>query len=130
MSTPFKMKSSPAKMWPWGKTKKSKSVKDGYETKTKTTTRGNVVKTKTSKRLLAGEQSKDGVVDVITSSKTKDGKVVKSKNVVIDNDGYRKTKTTTNPRRTKTTTRGYNKAGSNVGDSGASHVKSRKITWH
>jgi len=124
------MKSSPAKMWPWGKTKKSKSVKDGYVIKTKTTTRGDVVKTKTSKRLLAGEQPIDGIVKTKNVSKTKDGKVVKSKNVVIDKGGYRKTKTTTNPRRTKTTTRGYDDAGSEVFDPGATHTKSRKITWH
>jgi len=96
------MKSSPAKMWPWGKTKKSTSVKDGYETKTKTTTRGDVVKTKTSKRLLAGEKSEDGVLDVITSSKIKDGKVVKSKNIVVDEGGHRKTKTVTRKGKTKT----------------------------
>ena len=71
MSTPFKMKGSPAKLWPWGKTKKSTIVEGGYETKKKTTTRGDVVKTKTSKRLLAGEEGEGGVLDVISKTKTK-----------------------------------------------------------
>ena len=101
MTTPFKMKSSPAKLWPFGKTKKSKKVEDGYETKTKTTTIGNTVNTKSSKRLLVEEESKGGVYDVINKTKTKNGKVVRSKNVVIDEDGNRKTKTTTRGGKTR-----------------------------
>ena len=130
MSTPFKMKSSPAKLWPWGKTKKTKRIEDGYEIVDKTRTRGNAVVTKSIKRLLVGEESKDGVVKTKNVTKTKDGNVVRSKNVVIDRGGYRKTKSTTNPRRTKTTVKGYDKEGSGVFDSGATFGKSKKITWH
>ena len=102
MSTPFKMKNSPAKLWPWGKTKKSTTIEGGYETKKRTTTRGDVVKTKTSKRLLAGEEGEGGVLDVISKTKTKGGKIVKSKKIIIDEGGHRKTKTVTRKGKTKT----------------------------
>jgi len=99
----YKMKSSPyTKLWPFGKTKKSKSVVDGVEIKNKTTTRGNTTKTKNTTKLLAGEESKDGVWNTTNKTKTKNGKVVRSKNVVIDKDGHRKTKTTTRGGKTKT----------------------------
>ena len=130
MSTPFKMKSSPAKMWPWGKTKKTKRIEDGYEIIDKTRTRGDVVVTKSTKRLLAGEKSKGGIWETKDVKKTKGGKVVRSKNVIVDREGHRKIKTTSNKRRTKTTTKGYSKAGGDMGDSGVSWVKSKKIKWH
>ena len=102
MTTPFKMKSSPAlQLWPWGKTTRSKSVVDGVEIKNKTTTRKNTVNTKNTTKLLAGEESKDGVWNTLNKTKTKNGEVVKSKNVVIDKDGHRKTKTTTRGGKTK-----------------------------
>tara|TARA_R100001082_G_scaffold5059_1_gene3584 strand:- start:4284 stop:4649 length:366 start_codon:yes stop_codon:yes gene_type:complete len=103
-TSPFMMKSSPAKMWPFGKTTKSKKVEDGYEIKEKTYTRGDVTKTKTSKRLLAGEKGKGGVWDVITKTKTKGGEEVKSSKKVIDKGGKRMTKTTTKKGETKTVT--------------------------
>ena len=99
MSTPFKMKSSPTKLWPFGKTKKSKKIKDGYEIKEKTTTIGDVVKTKKSEKLLAN-QSGDTYVRK-SKTKSKGGKVIKSKNVVIDKGGRRKTKIITKKGKTK-----------------------------
>ena len=99
MSTPFKMKSSPAKLWPWGKRVKSKRIEGGYEIKDVTVTRGDVTKTKTSKKLLANNP---GDVFVETSKvKRKDGKVVKSKSVVIDKGGHRKIKVKTRKGKTK-----------------------------
>jgi len=98
----YKMKSSPAtKLWPFGKTKRSKSVVDGVENKNKTTTIGNTTITKNTTKLLAGEESKNGVWNTKNKTKTKNGEVVKSKNVVIDKDGQRKTKTVTKRGKTK-----------------------------
>ena len=128
--SPFRMKSSPAKMWPFGKVKKTKRIEDGYEIVDKTRTRGNTVVTKSTKRLIDGEDSKDGVVKTKNVTKTKDGKVVRSKNVLVDRDGHRKLKTVSNKRRTKTTEMGYSEAGGDMGDSGVSWTKSKKIKWH
>tara|TARA_R110002033_G_C3805309_1_gene231601 strand:- start:392 stop:769 length:378 start_codon:yes stop_codon:yes gene_type:complete len=78
---------------------KSKEIKDGYEVKSKTITKGDVVKTKKSDKLLANERG-----DVwVNKSKTKSvgGEIVRSKSVVIDKGGHRKTKIKTNKRGTK-----------------------------
>jgi|TARA_R110000824_G_scaffold273174_1_gene461683 hypothetical protein len=99
-NTPFKMKSSPNELFLFGKTKKSKKIKDGYEIKEKTTTRGDVVKTKKSKKLLANELGDTYVVK--SKTKSKGGEVIKSKSVVIDKGGNRKTKVTTKKGKTKT----------------------------
>lgn len=102
MSTPFRLKSSPAKLWPWGKTTdKSTTIEDGYEIKKRTSTKRGVVTTKTSRKLLANEASIDGIWEDTNITKVKDGKVIKSKNVIIDKDGKRKTKTTTKKGKTK-----------------------------
>ena len=103
----FKMKSSPTKLFSFGKTKKSKEIKDGYEVKEKTTTRGDVVKTKKSKKLLANQPGDTYVTK--SKTKSKGGKVIKSKSVVIDKGGNRKTKTTTKKGKTKTVVWDYGK---------------------
>ena len=119
----YKMKSSPAKqLWPWGKKTKTKKYDDSYETKDVTWDRvglfsgRDVTKTKTVKRHLLRNPDPNrltntwdylpthpsGIIREKSKVKTKDGEVVKSKSVVIDKGGDRKTKTKTKKGKTKT----------------------------
>ena len=113
----YKMKSSPAKqLWPWGKKTKTKKFDDSYETKAVTWDRvglfsgRDVTKTKTVKRHMAYNPDTyedlpihpSGIISEKHKTKTKDGKVFKSKSVVIDKGGDRKTKTKTKRGKTKT----------------------------
>ena len=107
----FKMKSSPAKqLWPWGKRTKTKGYEDGYETKDVTVDRGDVNITKSDKRSVIYDpdtwepmaDDPSGVLREKSKVKTRDGEVVKSKSIVIDKGGDRKTKIKTKRGKTKT----------------------------
>ena len=112
----YKMKSSPAKqLWPWGKKTKTKKYDDSYETKDVTWDRvglfsgRDVTKTKTVKRHMAHNPDTyedlpihpSGIIREKSKVKTKDGEVFKSKSVVIDKGGHRKTKVKTRRGKTK-----------------------------
>jgi len=106
----YKMKSSPAKqLWPWGKRTKTKKYEDGYEVKNVTVDRGDVNITKSDKRGVVYDpdtwepmaDDPSGVLREKSKVKTKGGEVVRSKSLVIDKGGHRKTKVKTRRGKTK-----------------------------
>tara|TARA_R100000234_G_scaffold48490_1_gene29008 strand:- start:386 stop:796 length:411 start_codon:yes stop_codon:yes gene_type:complete len=96
--SPFMMKSSPAKMWPWGKTtrvKKDVTDESGqtYRVVDKTRKRGDVTVTKHSTQSYANFDVNPDLWVKKSKVKKKDGKVISSKHVTIDEGGKKYTKT-------------------------------------
>ena len=93
----FKMKNSLAKIWPWGKTTKTiKQVTDKsgqtYRVVDKTRKRGKVTVKKHSTKSFFNPDVNPDLWVKKSKVKTKDGKVISSKHVTIDEGGKRYTK--------------------------------------